>query len=355
MLKTIFRKLPGFVDNSKSNSYFKVKTISILFICIIILGTLSVVFLPVMTVYKIALPDDIQISKIDKVIYRFEANNLVPIGLISNRKNSFINVKGKLKNQSKLKLIPVNVSNFLVFEEIDIDKEFANLLKIYSKYWNDNSSKQSDQIILYSNSLVNLSLNDTNFQSKLEKFEHHFTSSIAPKYSDEFVLLAKYRIQEGLSKVYYDVFENFGLDLASGNFSFDPVKNSLSEILGDERAKVLIYNIIRELLNSKPFHELGSSFLQAFYKNLSEEKLKLYESEFGSFEKEFEKLFLETNEWMTNIYSRDKKSSNPILIALLSNYTIRTQNNIDYILVLDNESLQMVESNYLSFDVEITQ
>ena len=66
----------------------------IVFICIIILGTLSVVFLPVMTVYKIALPDDIQISKIDKVIYRFEANNLVPIGLISNRKNSFINVKG---------------------------------------------------------------------------------------------------------------------------------------------------------------------------------------------------------------------------------------------------------------------
>jgi hypothetical protein len=355
MLKTIFRKLPGFAERSKPNSYFKYKIRSAAFVCVIMLGALSVVYLPIMTVYNIALPDEIPILKIDKVIYRFEANKLVPIGLISGYRNSSIRVKEKIKYPLKLKLIPVNVSNFLVSEQIDIDEEFANLFKIYSRYWENNSRKQSDHIVHYLNDLVALAINDNNFQSKLKKFEQHFAVNIAPKYSDEFVLLAKYRIQEGFSKVYSDIFENFGLDLASGNFSFNPVKNSLSEILGDERAKLLIYKIIGELSNSKPFHELGSSFILAIYRNLSEKKLELYESDFNSIETVLQKLMLETSEWMADIFSLEQKNTNPMLLALLSNYTIRRKNNIDYILVLDNESLQRVENNYLSFNVDITR
>ena len=92
-------------------------------------------------------------------------------------------------------------------------------------------------------------------------------------------------------------------------------------------------------------------FIEIFQKK----KLELYESDFNSIETELQKLMLETSEWMADIFSLEQKNTNPMLLALLSNYTIRRKNNIDYILVLDNESLQRVENNYLSFNVDITR
>lgn len=112
------------------------------------------------------------------------------------------------------------------------------------------------------------SLEDESFQKSKDALSDYATREISPIIISELKSILVSRILEATNVIIDDAFENYGMDLLKGRFSFTPLNEAIDNLLFDRRVLALWGDIFLQVMLDEEFNSATQTLIDRYIQNL---------------------------------------------------------------------------------------